>query len=86
MAIPKITFESVQFDKKDYYTRYITTPKNGDVTVSYESFEDVLIVDDDYVSEMAQAIDDDIFYYVDDHAFFSMSDKDLAALIDKELA
>ena len=86
MAMPKITFESVQFGKKDYSTRYITTPKNGDVTVSYQSFEDALIVNDSYVSEKAQAIDDDIFYYVDDNAFFSMSDKDLAALVDKEVA
>lgn len=86
MAIPKIVFQSVKFDKKIYYTRYITTPKNGDVTVSYQSFEDALIANDSYVSEKAQAIDDDIFYYVDDNAFFSMNDKDLATLVDKEVA
>jgi len=86
MGIAKIIFELVRFNKKNYYTRYITTPKNGDVTISYQSFEDVLIVNDSYVSEKAQAIDDDIFYYVEDNAFFSMNDKDLANLVDKEVA
>ncbi|MBP3783855.1 MAG: hypothetical protein J6I68_11470 [Butyrivibrio sp.] len=86
MAIPKITFDEYRFGGKSYYTRVVTTPKHGMQTVSSQSFEDALIVNDEYVNERAKVIDYDIFCYVEDNAFFSMSDKDLAALVDKEVA
>jgi hypothetical protein len=74
----------VEYNGIKYPTRYIENPKEGGVMVATTELQDVLIVNDEYVDEVAKIIDEGIFFYVSPEEFL-LGDEELGELIDEIL-
>ena len=75
----------VEYNGIKYPTRYIETPKEGGVMVATTELSDVLIVNDEYVDEVAQIIDEGIFFYLSPEEFL-LGDEELGELIDEAVS
>ncbi|TRW22794.1 hypothetical protein FMM05_16180 [Flavobacterium zepuense] len=56
----------IQFQNKEFLTRILNLPEFGEVLISTTSLNDLLLGDDDYTSDKALAIDEEVFYFVED--------------------
>jgi len=56
----------IQFQNKEFPTRVLNLPEFGEVLISTTSLNDLLLRDDDYTSDEASAIDEEIFYFVEE--------------------
>jgi hypothetical protein len=74
--------ETVEYNGIKYPTRYIETPKERGVMVASTELRDVLIVNDEYIDEVARYIDEGIFFYVSPEEML-LPDEELTKLIDE---
>lgn len=77
--------ETINFQNKEFKTRKLELPVIGNVLISANSLNKLLLSEDGgYVSDEAIAVDEKIFYFVEDNEM-KLSDNELINLITKEV-
>jgi hypothetical protein len=77
--------DKIIFDSKEYHIREIDFPETGCVLVSSITLNDVLLNDlGNYVSEEANTIDEQIFYFVEEE-MLQLEDSKLIEVIKNQL-
>lgn len=77
---------TIKFQNIEYKVREIELPKIGNVFISTSTLNDALLNNgSDYVSEEAQSIDEDIFYYVEENEI-ELNEADLIKLVSLQTA
>jgi hypothetical protein len=74
----------IHFQNISYPTRSVELADYGEILISITSLNDILLKDDDYVSDEARYIDEQIFYFAEDEQI-NLSDDELRKLLLKEL-
>lgn len=74
----------IDFQNIFYPARVVELPNDGEVLISVTSLNDVLLKDDDHVSDEARYVDDQIFYFVEDSQI-NLDDEELITLLTKEV-
>ena len=76
--------ETVEYNGIKYSTRYIKSARyhNAMIVVASTELRDVLIVNDEYIDEVARYIDEGIFFYVSPEEML-LPDEELTKLIDE---
>ncbi len=73
--------DKIEFQKKEYKIREIELPDLGYFFISTASLNDALMNNGtDYVSEEAQIIDEQIYFFVEEHEI-EWAEKDLIKLV-----
>jgi len=76
--------EIIGFQNREFKVREISLPEFGDVLISTNSLNELLLKDGSYVSDEAIRIDEQIFYFVDENEI-AFSDEELISLIAREM-
>jgi len=80
----KIEYSLVHFKLKEYKTREIFIPNEGQRTIASYGLQKVLLVDGEPISEKAEEIDNTIFYYIPDN-MMGRQDDDIIKFITKNI-
>jgi hypothetical protein len=77
--------DTINFENKEFKVREVELPEIGNVLISTNSLNELLLNEDGgYVSDEAIAVDENIFYFVDDKEM-RLSNDELINLITKEV-
>jgi len=77
--------DTIEFQNKDFKVRKIELPEFGNVLISTNSLNELLLNDDgNYTSDEAEAVDEEIFYFVEDNEI-EHSEKELIKLVTLEV-
>jgi len=76
---------TVTFEDKSFITRTIHVPGWGEKTIGDLDMERVLVEEDVFVSDEAENIDNDIFFYIEGWKLRSFSDDELSKAVAKEV-
>ncbi len=76
--------ETIEFQNREFKVREISLPEFGDVLISTDSLNQLLLKDGSYVSDEAIKIDEQIFYFVNENEI-ELSEKRLKKLVSKQL-
>lgn len=76
---------NIAFNGKSYSIRTVNIKGFGDKNISTKSLQNVLLVNDSYVSDEARQIDESIFFFVEDK-YINLDDKKLAEHVEKNVS
>jgi hypothetical protein len=77
--------DTINFQNKEFKVREVELPEIGNVLISTNSLNELLLNNDGgYVSDEAITADENIFYFIDDSEM-ELTDDELINLITKEL-
>ena len=76
---------NITFNGKIYSIRTVNIKGFGDENIATESLQNVLLVNDSYVSDEARQIDESIFFFVEDK-YINLDDKKLAEYVEKNVS
>ena len=77
--------DKINFQNKEFKVREVELPEIGNVFISTNSLNELLLNNDGgYVSDEAITADENIFYFIDDSEM-ELTDDELINLITKEL-
>jgi hypothetical protein len=77
--------KTIEFQSKQFKVREIELPQIGNVLISTESLNQLLLNDiGGYVSDEAMYVDEKIYYYIDELEF-GLNNEDLIALLNFEV-
>ncbi|MFN8436685.1 MAG: hypothetical protein U0V72_03510 [Cytophagales bacterium] len=77
---------TIKFQNVEYKVREIELPQLGNVFISTSTLNDALMNNgNDYVSEEAQSIDENIFYYIEESEI-ELNEADLIKLVSQQTA
>lgn len=78
--------DDVTFAGKNYVIRHVEVKGFGIEPIASKALENELLKDDEYVSEEARAIDEEIFFYVEDSVFNRYTYGELSAYVSRNVA
>ncbi len=86
-ALNEGLMSSITYEDKKYPTRTVVVPEFGERVISTETLQDKLLgANGDYVSDMARAIDEEIFFYVPDELIKTASTAELTDYVTKNVS